>query len=272
MTFILGLFFFILGLIIGSFLNVVIFRYNTGKSIQGRSGCLSCGKKLEAWELIPLISFVLLRGKCSQCKSRISFQYPLVEFATGFLFLITALRFSGLIFVDFNIFIYLFILFAAIFSILIVIFVYDIKHKIIPDSLVFSFAVLALIYRFTETGFSNLDLLSWLDIFSGVIFFLPFFVLWLISQGRWIGLGDGKLALGIGWMLGFVHGISALVLSFWIGAIVSVMLMLIARLIGPSEHITMKSEIPFAPFMILGAIIIFFYPVDLLNVSLFFFK
>jgi prepilin signal peptidase PulO-like enzyme (type II secretory pathway) len=100
--------------------------------------------------------------------------------------------------------------------------------------------------------------------------FLPFFILWLVSAGKWIGLGDGKLALGIGWYLGFVNGISAIVLGFWIGAVYAVMMMLIERLNRDSKNITMKSEIPFAPFLILGIIVEFFLRVDVIGVGLFF--
>ena len=207
MDFTLGLFFFILGLIVGSFLNVVIYRYNTGRSVNGRSGCLSCGKKLKASELIPVISFIFLRAKCSGCGTKISFQYPLVELVTGFIFLFLSLNYWGLEL----------ILLLIIFSILVVIFTYDLKHKIIPDTLVFTIAGLALIYRLLIIDFSDLNFQVWLDIFAGIIFFIPFFLLWFLSRGVWIGLGDGKLSLSIGWLLGFVHGVSALIIAFWIG-------------------------------------------------------
>src|SRR3989344_1792899 len=89
-----SIFVFILGTIIGSFLNVVILRYNTGSSIQGRSGCMSCGKPLVWYELFPVLSFLFLLGRCGGCKSRISAQYPLVELLTGIIFLLTFLQFS----------------------------------------------------------------------------------------------------------------------------------------------------------------------------------
>ena len=83
---IIALIFFTLGLIIGSFLNVVILRYNTGRSFGGRSACMTCQSELKAYELIPLFSFITLRGRCLSCKTKISIQYPLVEFATGLIF------------------------------------------------------------------------------------------------------------------------------------------------------------------------------------------
>ncbi|MCB9805851.1 prepilin peptidase [Candidatus Nomurabacteria bacterium] len=280
MNYIFLVYFFILGLIVGSFLNVVIYRYNTGKTIGGRSGCMSCGKKLKAFELVPVFSYLFLRGKCSGCGARISSQYPLVELASGLLFLALATKVfdSNPTFSPEQASLYgasilhstFYILFATIFSILVVIFVYDIKHKIIPDGLVFAFAILALIYQLLNLDYSNINLSFWLNIFSGIIFFIPFAALWLFSQGRWIGLGDGKLVLGIGWMLGFVHGLSAIILSFWLGAIVSIAIMLTFQLKGRGQNITMKTEIPFAPFLIIGFLIVFFYPIDVFNLSLLF--
>lgn len=270
MGFLFSIYFFILGLIIGSFLNVVIYRYNTGKSISGRSGCMSCRKKLKAYELVPVFSYLFLRGKCSGCGTRISIQYPLVELATGLLFWILATHIFDSDTTNYYLLTTNYLLLATIFSILIVICVYDIKHKIIPDGLVFAFAILAFVYQLLNLDYSNTDLSFWLNIFSGIIFFIPFFLLWLFSEGKLIGLGDGKLVLGIGWMLGFVYGLSAIVLAFWIGALFSISLMLIIRLKGNGSHITMKTEIPFAPFLIIGFLIVFFYPIDIFNLNLLF--
>src|SRR3989338_6841366 len=82
----ISLVFFVFGLIVGSFLNVVIYRFNTAKSFGGRSACVSCQNKLCWYELIPLVSFLSQKGRCRNCKARISIQYPLVEFATGLIF------------------------------------------------------------------------------------------------------------------------------------------------------------------------------------------
>ena len=269
------IFVFALGTIIGSFLNVVIWRYNTGRSIGGRSVCLHCGYKLRATDLIPIFSWLFLKGKCRQCGSKISPQYPLVEFFTGFLFV--ALFSSTTPFFDqINLVVMSFVWNAIIFSILIVIFVYDLRHKIIPDGLAYSFAVLAFIQTLILNPINHdYTTLSYLNLFAGLIMFLPFFLLWFISAGRWIGLGDGKLALGIGWYLGFVNGLSAIILAFWIGAIVCVAIMfiksmLIERLKQSSKNLTMKTEIPFAPFLIIGTLVEFFWRIDVLGIHGFF--
>mgnify|MGYP003393724366 FL=1 len=231
--------FFLLGTIIGSFLNVVILRYNTGVSITGRSGCFSCGKKLEWYELVPILSFLFLRGKCSKCNTKISWQYPLVELVTGLLF-VFSFQYG---------FYYLFI-----FSLLIVITVYDLRHKIIPDGLVFTFIGLAFLKLFYYTNI--------LDFLAGPILFVPFFLLWYLSKGKWMGFGDAKLAIGIGFFMGFVGGVSSIILGFWIGAMAGLLWIGISAMFG--KHIGMKSEIPFAPYLILGMLITFFFHINVI--------
>lgn len=251
---------FIFGAIIGSFLNVVILRYNTGAGLGGRSGCFSCGHELCASELIPVLSYLLLRGRCSECKSKISIQYPLVELASGFLFLLSAFEaFHGIL--DLAA-LATFAFYALCWSFLLIIFAYDLRHKIIPDGIVFAFAGVSLVALFVQKGPALLSFPGYLDLFAGPLFFLPFYSLWKISHGTWIGLGDGKLALGIGWFLGFVSGASAIISAFWIGAIVSLFAMAYEKYFGSSKSLTMKSEIPFAPFLILGILIAFIWAPD----------
>lgn len=257
--------YFILGTIIGSFLNVIILRYNTGQTLLDRSGCFSCEKKLEWFELIPILSFVFQIGRCRSCKSKFSFQYPLVEFFTGIVFLGIFLKFSNLLLTSPKQLILMSAYFMVIFSILTVIFVYDLRHKIIPDDLVYTFAVISLGSMFFDFASFQLSMPTILQILSGPILFLPFFLLWFVSSGKWIGLGDGKLALGIGWFLGIHAGISAIMLSFWIGAIVGVFLILISALYSKRKQLTIKSEIPFGPFLIIGLMLVFFFNIDILN-------
>ena len=230
---------------------------------------MSCNYQLKWYDLVPIFSWIILKGKCRECKSKISVQYPLVELSTGILFVL--LFWSTLPFIEFpSLIVMSFVWNAIIFSILTVIFVYDIYHKIIPNSLSYAFAILALIQAILISTAGEMTIINILDLLSGLIMFLPFFLLWFVSRGKWIGLGDGKLALGIGWYLGFVNGLSAIILAFWIGAIFSVVLMLIDNLKLRGKKITMKTEIPFAPFLIIGVIIEFFIRVDFLGIGLFF--
>lgn len=247
---------FVFGAIVGSFLNVLGLRFNSGLTLSGRSSCPSCKRKLKALELIPIVSFFFLRGRCRGCRAKISWQYPIVETLTGILF-VTLFSFKLSILEN--------LLILGIFSIYMAIGIYDLRHKIIPDALVYAAIILALVFRFISGG----TLLDWL---SGPILFAFFASVWLISSGKAMGFGDAKLALSIGLFLGASLGFSAITLSFWIGAAYGLMLILfssIFSLLKHSKKITMKSEIPFAPFIILGAWLALIFQTDLLHVSLF---
>ena len=268
MTLILTIIFFILGLIIGSFLNVVIYRLNTARSLGGRSACMSCQSKLSWYELIPVFSFLGLRGRCKSCKTKISIQYPLVEFITGLVF---ALLFAKLQ-AEYDFFSLAFLgvyaYYAVTFSLLLVIAVYDLRHKIIPDSLVFIFCLFAFIGLFLFTNvfpFLSPHIPSLLEFLAGPLIALPFTLFWLISGGRWMGLGDAKLALGIGWLLGLSLAFSSLVIAFWSGAAVGLSLIVFSRLDSArlAKNYGMKSEIPFAPYLVLGAFLAFIFDLRL---------
>jgi leader peptidase (prepilin peptidase) / N-methyltransferase len=241
----LPLFIFILGLLIGSFLNVVILRMNTGRSVvTGRSKCARCGRVLSWYELIPVFSFLKLRGKCRTCHTPISFQYPLVELITGIVFIMLYTKIvlvQGLAVVPFIIFAFL----CVVASLMIVILVYDVKHKIIPDAAVYPFILLSIVSIVWRT-FMHPGFAPGAAVVNGVFVALPFFLLWFLSKGRLMGFGDVKLTLGIGWFLGLSMGFMAVIFAFWFGGVVGLFILATSR-----KH-TMKSEVPFAPFLILG--------------------
>lgn len=257
MTLLTTIIFFIFGLVIGSFLNVVICRYNTGQTFRGRSVCLSCQAHLCWYELIPLLSFLALGGRCRTCQTKISRQYPAVEIITGILFAFLYLKLESLFYFDISVFFATYAYYAVLFSLLIIIAFYDARHKIIPDPLAVLFGTLSFLglFLFTE-GRLELHLPAWKELLSGFAVAVPFALLWLISRGTWMGLGDAKLALGLGWMLGISRIVSATVLAFWSGALLSVVLLLF------SKKYKIKSEIPFAPFLIFGALIAFFFELN----------
>ncbi|MFA6386430.1 MAG: prepilin peptidase [Candidatus Paceibacterota bacterium] len=259
------IFIFLLGTIIGSFLNVIIFRFNTGKTIvSGRSICMTCNRTLRWYELIPLFSFLIQSGKCRRCAEKISHQYPLVEFITGLMFVLVAYHFIPIIFFSPLLYLLIVVLFAFIFSILIVISVYDIRHKVIPDKLVFIFSLTAFLSIFINySDFGTLFVLpSASAILAGPLLALPFFFIWLLSRGKWMGLGDAKLMLGLGWILGIYMGLASMILAFWIGAIVGLFIMFFLK-----KKVSMKTEIPFAPFLIISAFIVFLFSIDIFTLA-----
>ncbi len=258
---------FIFGSIIGSFLNVVILRFRTGRTLGGRSACMTCAKTLYWYELVPIGSFLSQRGKCGGCRAPISWQYPVVEAVTGFLFVALSWRFEYLLPENPLLFAILFSYFALITSLLIVMSVYDIKHKILPDQLVFIFASITLLGMFFIKGDAIvLHFPSYTQFLAGIILPMPFSFLWHISKGKWMGLGDAKLMIGIGFLLGMSSGIAALMLSFWIGAIVSILLMLLAPYFG-KKGLTFKTALPFGPFLALGTLIVFLSGIDLSSIT-----
>lgn len=251
------IFSFILGTLIGSFLNVIALRYNTGMTLGGRSKCFSCGKNLTWHELIPIFSFIFQFGKCKKCKSKISWQYPIIELLAGILFVFIFLVFPpNTIYSSVNTLFYIFIT-----CLLLIITIYDIKHKIIPDSLVYTFIVFAFIKLFISPEL-NFIIPSISSLLAGPILALPFVILFFISKGEWMGFGDAKLVLGIGWVLGIASGLSSIILAFWIGAVVSVIWMYIVF-----NKIKSKYEIPFGPYLILGMYLVLLFNINIIDIQ-----
>lgn len=263
MDFLLIVFIFIFGTLIGSFLNVVIYRYNSGTSpLKGRSLCFACGKTLRWYELVPVLSFLFQKGRCRTCKVKLSWQYPIVEVVSGAMFVAVALLHKPLIES-----VYL----VTIFSTLLVIAVYDLRHQIIPDGLAVLFALLSFAWFVWSTPVSFERMLHfpyYWTLIAGPMLFFPFWALWFVSRGRWLGLGDGKLAWGIGWFLGATAGGSAIMLAFWIGAAYALAAMGMQRILQSTKNkLSMQSEIPFGPFLILATIIVYFTGVNFFDGS-----
>ncbi len=259
---ILTIIFFALGLIIGSFLNVVVFRFNTNRTFRGRSGCMTCQSILSPKDLVPVFSFLFLKGRCRNCKSRISIQYPIVEFVTGVIFASLFLKFQDVFFMDTLAFSITYAYYVTMFSVLLVVAVYDLRHKIIPDSLSFVFSIITFIGLFFFANYQFYPHIpTILELASGVLLSLPFALVWFLSRGAWMGLGDAKLSLGLGWLLGFSRILSGAVVAFWSGAIIGLLLILFSK-----KH-NIKSEIPFAPFLVLGVLVAFLFELTLFPVG-----
>jgi prepilin signal peptidase PulO-like enzyme (type II secretory pathway) len=261
--FLIYLFIFILGLCVGSFLNCVIYRLETGKSLKGRSFCPKCKKQLKWTDLIPVFSFLFLCGKCKYCKEKISLQYPIVEISTATIFLMVFNIIPNLIgnpeyyhlipaFAVMTEWIMVMAFYFYIASVMIVIFVYDLKHYEIPDKILIPAIIATAIYDIFILcqPFSLICSINY--IFAALIgsgFFLSIF---LISKGLWMGFGDVKFAILMGLLLGFPNILLALFLSFFFGAIIGIILMVFKKK-------GIKSEIPFAPFLIIGTFLTVFW-------------
>lgn len=269
----LVVFFFVFGTFIGSFLNVLILRTGTGVSISGRSFCFSCGRKIPWYDLFPVVSFFLLGGNCRRCASKISIQYPLVELCAGILFAGAFWKlFEGAISLQFLTLLPLH--FIAV-SFLLALSVYDFRHKIIPDNFVWPFIAVGFLVALLRFIPSSHDFPHLLDLLGGPILFLLFAGLWFFSKGRWMGFGDAKLVLGMGLFLGLVKGLSGVVLGFWIGALWALGVLIVSKwgilssLRRGGRELTMKAQVPFAPFLVLGFLAAYFWNVDLFSLHVF---
>ncbi len=243
---------FIFGLVFGSFLNVVIYRLKTRQNIYfGGSFCPECKTKLKWRDLLPLLSFVLLKGQCRYCYKKISWQYPIVEILSGFIWVGVFYKFG----ISLATIYYLFIL-----SLFLIIAVYDFKWRIIPDKIVYPAIAIALVYNIFPLDKGGL----WGVLLTAAAAFIFFFLVYYFSKGRAMGLGDAKLAFLIGLFLSPLLAIAAFILSFVIGAVFGIILIGLGKIFPDYKKWGMKSQIAFGPFLVLGVAIIFFFS-DFIN-------
>lgn len=274
------IFIFVAGAVFGSFFNVVADRSVTGESVLfGRSKCDHCKKPLKVKNLFPIISFLIQKGKCSDCGKKLSWYYPFSEIASGLIFVGCAhftqlFQSSGL---GYSLaFSYL----VTIFSIYLIIFLTDVKYRIIPDKVVFAGIWFVLLFFISysvinfyltykamsadefgkyliSSGFFTQQIISALKNFGvmllssfGIALF--FLLLIFVTRGRGMGGGDVKLGFLIGLVNAFPTNVLAIFLGFLLGAVFSLILILFKRK-------TIKDTIAFGPFLILGSVIAFFF-------------
>jgi leader peptidase (prepilin peptidase)/N-methyltransferase len=244
------------GLSVGSFLNVVVLRFDDIESIiKTRSRCPHCKKNLPWYDLVPFFSYIILAGRCRVCKKTISIQYPIVEAVTALIFVLIywqyGLSIEGT-------------LLATISSLLIVVATYDWLHLEIPDILIYSAAIFAsglIVYSLWQIQ-SLPDLNSWLTYIYGLLIGVGFFgFLVVVSKQKWMGVGDVLLAGLMGLILGYPNIIVALFLAFLLGSLFSLVLM-------ATKKKTLKDAVPFGPFLVLATFIALFWGNNLLNIYL----
>ena len=238
---IVALFIFLIGLCVGSFLNVLIFRLDKKRgAFTGRSECPGCSKQLKWYDLVPVISYLFLEGRCRYCKEKISPIYPVVEIITAFSFLGFYLiqRPESLAFSLF---------YLLIIASLTALIFFDYLYFIIPDKVIFSLVPVILLFDFLfrRTQFNSL-LLSALTLGS------VFAIIHLVSHGQWMGFGDAKLMFLIGLVLGYPLGFIAMTLSIWSAALVGIVLMVLGKA-------TRRTPLPFGSFLAGVSIIIIIF-------------
>ncbi len=267
MTAIVIVLIFILGTTIGSFLSVVLFRLKEKKQsiFFSRSMCPACKKQLKARHLVPIFSWLFLRGRCGYCGAKISIHYLILELVTGLIFLVTFLKFNFLMVIPstinpemFNYFLdwktlEIFVFYIIEFSLLIGIFFYDLLYKEIPDQLSLPAIGIAIAGGLIFGSPQPLSMAL-----GGVMIFLFFALQFVLSRGTWIGGGDLRLGAFMGVFLGWEKGLLALVIAYIVGAIVSLILML-------GKKVNRKSQIAFGPFLVMAVVVCVFYGDVILN-------
>lgn len=241
---------FLLGLSVGSFLNAYIFRLRYGGSVwRGRSHCPKCKKPLRWFELIPLVSFIIQLGRCRGCGQRIDIQYPLVELAMGILFVLGFDRteLSSVQGAAQSLALW------YLLSVLVILFVYDLRYGLVPDRVVLPAIAVALIVHTlklssVQDAVQSLALIS-LAITIGAGFF---WIQYVISKGRWLGSGDIRIGALMGAMLGWPHIIVGLVVSYMLGGLVGVVLLATGRK-------KFGQTVPLGTFLTIGTVITFLY-------------
>ena len=243
MDILIPIFIFLFGAAIGSFSNVCIYRLPKKLSIiSPPSQCPNCGKSISPFDNIPIISFILLRGRCRYCQSPISWRYPIVELITGLIFLSLYLNFR----ISPQFFIY-----ALLCTSLIIIAFIDLEHKIIPDVITLPGIIIGLTLSLTMPHITLINSIKGLLIGGGL-----FYAIAIISRGG-MGGGDIKLIAMVGSFLGWKNVLLTIFLGSLFGSIVGIVLIILKKK-------NRKDMVPFGPFLSLGAIISIFFGRDLI--------
>lgn len=251
MELVIILLFSILGLITGSFLNVVILRGIAKEKLNGRSHCPFCKQKLSIKELIPVASFIAQKGQCSRCKEKISWQYPLVEIITAFIFTATLWFWTkNIIFFNFYTFFSIILLLVGL-AAAIIITVADLRFKIIPNGPLLILMGLG-IYLTAQKWYYYGWWPAGADFTASLVLALFLGSIWFFSQGQMMGFGDPKLIFATSLILGFPASLTAFAFTFWLGGVVSIGLLAL-------HAYGLKSQIPLGPFIIAGSMLAYFF-------------
>ncbi len=233
--------FFVVGLAMGSFVNAWVWRTKEDKSVvKGRSMCPDCGHQLSALDNIPVVSYLLLRGKCRYCNKTISVQYPLVEIITSLLFVAIYLYFAPT-----NMYMWFQVIAWCVVTVLLVAaFVYDLRWMILPDKFtlpVIAIATVLLAVQVWQFGIASI----YAQLIATIVFAGLYLVIWVVSKGKLLGGGDIRLAVLMGLLLSVPQLLVGVFVAYVIGALVGVTLIAI-------KLKKRTDAVPLAPFLIFG--------------------
>ena len=228
----------VFGLLVGSFINVVVYRLPKGESVVfPPSRCPHCGHALRAWENVPVLSWLALRGRCASCRAPISARYPLVELLVGCLFALAVLEYGPTLAGGAA---------CGIGALLVAVLFFDLDHLLIPDAFVIPSAAFALAFAAVQHR-----VLAGVE--SAAIAGGTFGLIHLATRGRGMGLGDVKLAAALSLALPLAGGVALVVVSFVVGAVVAVPVLLAGRR-------GRRDALPFGPFLVIAAYLLVFAP------------
>ncbi|MCF7843724.1 prepilin peptidase [Candidatus Gracilibacteria bacterium] len=248
---------FIFGASIGSFIQVIATRLHVAPIMKSRSKCLSCGEALRIPDLVPVFSYLFLKGKCRYCKSTYGISALVIEIVYGLIFVALyhfILSGQATLFLSFIWLVY----YSFLFGTLGIIALYDKAHTYIPISFLFFYGfltILMLISRYMEDS-------TWMILLGPVVVALPFLLVWLITRGRGLGFGDVLLFLGVGAFFGVSQGIAVLLISIWLGAIYGIYVKYFGHGKGRSGI-----AIPFVPFIVIAFILVLFTDIDIFSIA-----
>ena len=283
---------FYLGTILGSFLNVVALdlqklftennlaernefsflakhitqRYFWQSLLSRRSHCDNCQSTLRSFELFPLFSYLFQKGACKNCKTSIDSSHLWVELLCGVYFL----GIFHVLFWQFSTFSGAFILtiffWFVVFGLLFIAALFDYRTKLLPDVVLASVGLLLVLNSVYDLGQGFV--VPEINVYIAAILFAGlFYGAWFVSRGQWIGFADGKLAFLIGLLFGISQGFTALAISFWVGAAISVALLCLSRWKKTNE-LSLSSAVPFGPFMVFAIWYVFVWDINLFAIAL----
>jgi leader peptidase (prepilin peptidase) / N-methyltransferase len=249
---------FIFGASIGSFVQVIASRLHVAPIMKGRSKCLSCGEALRPYDLIPVFSYLFLKGKCRYCKSTYGVTALVVEiiYGTTFLLLYRLILIEEVPLLVTTLWL---VYYTLLFIVLGVMALYDKAHSYIPLSMLGSFLALTLgMYVFKLTQTQEMQ-----TVLAPLFVALPFLLIWLITKGKGLGFGDVILFVGIGAFFGTLQGLAVLIISVWVGAIYG----LYIKYIVQKKRNTLTA-IPFVPFIVIAFLVVLFTGIDILSIAM----